>query len=300
MSQTTHPDLDPWHGLLYAVIERLIPLFKGTERGETYARYAAGEAIAAFNPESRADYASIGRILALSLSAITAAAQSVAPDLSGEQQIRFLTKAQSLSRTADQAERMMMTRRRLAPRDEIADTLIPRPPKRPAHYRPLPPDDPASGASIAARQAQEVAATQGEKTNFTPPAANSARLHQTNSAAPTPPQREQRPHAPAPSSGKPRLDHQTSLAPHPSQIDQIGQTNSAAHGPVTVPRSNPERHGRVGTGEQTTEERTLEAFIRTALAAGGPSSDRGARQPALGLPDHSAPPPPEWRDRSGR
>jgi hypothetical protein len=306
MSQTAHPDLDPWHGLLYAVTERLTPLFKGAERGATYARYAAGEAIAAFNPQSRADYASIGRILALSLSAITAAAQSADPDLPEEQQIRFLTKAQSLSRTADQAERVMMTRRRHAPQDGTADTLIPRPPERPARYRPLPPEDPASGASLAARQAEDARQTarlaQTEQTNLTKPAREMAQNNQTTPAPPTPPsavavQRNQT-HASPPFADKSRPDHQANPAPQPPKFAQIDQTNSSAAGADAVSRTNLESRGRDAAGDHAAEQRTLEAFIRTALA---PAAGPRHAQRQFGVPDQSAPlPAPGRKDGSAR
>ncbi len=301
MSQIAHPDLDPWHGLLYAVIERITPLFKGTERGATYARYAAGEAIAAFNPESRADYASIGRILALSLSSITAAAQSVDPDLAEDQQIRFLTKAQSLSRTADQAERTMMTRRRHAPQDGAADTLIPRPPGRPAHYRPLPPDDPASGAALAARQAEEARQAaqlaQTEQTSSTLSAEKSTQHDQTNLAAPTAPA-ETAQRTPTrvsqPLPDKVRPDCQTNLAPKSPQATQIDQTKPTVPETVVASWTSPKSQGRPIVGEQTAEERTLEAFIRTALES-GEQPDQGTLQRQLGVPDKSAPLPASGR-----
>jgi hypothetical protein len=152
-----YADLDPWNGMFYAMAERLTPLMAGEGRGKTYGRYAAGEAIFGYHPETRADYATIGRILALSLSTVTAAALAGTPGLAPAEQIRFLGKVQSLSQAADRAERLMMTRRQRARDENIrGDTLVPRPAGRPSHYAPLPAEDPASG--IARNRAAEARA----------------------------------------------------------------------------------------------------------------------------------------------
>jgi hypothetical protein len=275
-SQAVHPDLDPWHGILYTVIEHLAPLFKSAERGATYARYAAGKAIAAFNPESRADYTSIGRILALSLSAITVAAQSTDPSLPAAERLRFLNKVQSLSRTADQAERTMMARRRLAPREDIADTLIPRPANRPARYHPLPPDDPACGAAIAARtrERQQAAEAGVDRTNSTPKAANFPQSNQTNSTTPQVAENQRHPSGPQPPAS--RSGYQANPVSPPLDIARIDQTKSPAQGP--------ESHGRIRAGDQIPKEELLQSFVRGAF---GPPSDRRTLERALGLADRT-------------
>ncbi len=145
-----YQDLDPWNGLFYSMAERLTPLFVGEGRGTTYARYAAGEAIAGYHPETRADYASIARILALSLATVTASVRASDPDMPIADQLRFLGKVQGLSQGADRAERLMAARRKRAQEEEIrGDTLVPRPTHRPSRYPPLPPEDPASGRAPA-------------------------------------------------------------------------------------------------------------------------------------------------------
>ena len=135
---------------------RLTPLFKGEGHGKVYARYAAGEAIAGYHPNSRADYATIGRILALSLATITAAEHASNHDLPTNDLVRVLGKVHTLSQAADRAERSMMTRRKQMQEDGVhRDALVPRPSGRPSRYAPLPVEDPASGA---AREAEEQAA----------------------------------------------------------------------------------------------------------------------------------------------
>ena len=69
---------DPSFGLLYAVADRLIPLFTGVDRDIPYAFAAA---LGAYRPESQADYANIGRILAGSLVNIELLAKTVTPGL---------------------------------------------------------------------------------------------------------------------------------------------------------------------------------------------------------------------------
>ncbi len=184
MSQTTTADLDPWNGLYYAVSEGLTPLFKGQGRGKAYATYAAGEAISGYHPESRADYATIGRILALTLSTITAATLAADPGIPATEKIKFLGKVHTLSQAADRAERIMMTRRKWQKTEATRpDTLVPRPHGRPSRYPPLPADDPASGA-YQARAATSAPATP-PAAEATAPAASAP--DQTAAPQPAPP-----------------------------------------------------------------------------------------------------------------
>ncbi len=208
-TSTAHRDLDPWNGLFYTVADRLTPLFKGEGRGKVYARYAAGEAIAGYHPDSRADYATIGRILALSLATITAAEHASRQDLPTDDLVRVLGKVHTLSQAADRAERTMMTRRRQMQEDGVhRDALVPRPSGRPSRYAPLPADDPASAA---AREAEE---QEAEKTV----------------AEPHPPATKPQP-APAAALGEPPAANDAALAPQPAA--QPAPTSTRTEQPAT-------------------------------------------------------------------
>ena len=90
--------------LLDAVARRLIPLFRDPGTDREAARRAALAALAAFNPQTLVDPLVIGRILALTLAAIAATAEAIDPAHPPSRQIQFMGKANTLSRSAQQAE----------------------------------------------------------------------------------------------------------------------------------------------------------------------------------------------------
>lgn len=195
MSQTAElppdfKDLDPWDGMAYSIVDRISPLFVNEQGGETFARYAASEAIAAYKPQSRADYASIGRIVSLSLLTMTVAAKVAAADMPVSEQVKAVGKLQALNDSIDRTEKTMAARRDAAFADgsiKRPDSLVGRPPSQPNRFPPLPASDPASGAYAArayaramARRAARAAAENGvaaeppvETTGLTQPAAPS-------------------------------------------------------------------------------------------------------------------------------
>jgi hypothetical protein len=136
---------DPANGLLGAIVFRLMPLFviPGVDAG--YAPLAAAEAIESFDPQSRSEIANIGRILALTLASVDTIAQGVTLDLPADERLRFLTKGQGLSASADRTERVMMLRRKQALAARADDD---RQPERsgPARQQPQPPDE--SGSAV--------------------------------------------------------------------------------------------------------------------------------------------------------
>lgn len=148
-SEQAFDTFDPAKGLLTAVVYRLMPLFviPGFDAG--YAPRAAAEAIESFDPQSRSDIANIGRILALTLASVDTIAQGVTLDLQADERLRFLTKGQGLSASADRTERVMVLRRKqamAARATDVGDAPPYRQPARPNPERqqPLTPDDPGS------------------------------------------------------------------------------------------------------------------------------------------------------------
>ncbi len=249
-TSAAHRDLDPWNGLFYTVADRLTPLFKGEGRGKVYARYAAGEAIIGYHPDSRADYATIGRILALSLATITAAEHASRQDLPTDDLVRVLGKVHTLSQAADRAERTMMTRRRQMQEDGVhRDALVPRPSGRPSRYAPLPADDPASAAAREAEEAQEA-----EKTVAEP--------HQ--------PATEPQP-APAAALGEPPAANDAAHAPQPAV--QPAPTSTRTEQPATPTGREPEAPPLApakARGPRMPE--TVPAALRAAFQSGHPSA----------------------------
>jgi hypothetical protein len=103
-------------------------------------------ALAAYHPESRADFVNIARILAFSMASLAALGMAVADDLTPAAKMRYFGRANALNRSADQSERIMMQRRREQRANPSAE--------RPAHLRPRPanpepsPDDVAIDAAV--------------------------------------------------------------------------------------------------------------------------------------------------------
>jgi hypothetical protein len=183
VSAATRPTLtvtSPDDSLLGAIAERLIPLFLTSTQSEDQARAAALEAIEAYHPHSPADLANIARILAFSLAAIAAIGKAADPSLEPNLQLRYFGKANTLSRSADQAERVMMQRRHQPVRPRQPQAPPPQPKAKP---EPAPP--PSNDAILAQVDAAmaEFSALQPPHAQAKPPAPPSFRqaLHQRTS-----------------------------------------------------------------------------------------------------------------------
>jgi hypothetical protein len=111
-SAHSQPDLhfEPDLGLVYSIADRLVPFFTGFGRDESFALRAALSTIAAYRPAQRMDYADIARHVAFSLSSLTALGHAETPGLPEATQLRYLGKANTLSRSAEQAQRALTQR----------------------------------------------------------------------------------------------------------------------------------------------------------------------------------------------
>ncbi len=106
MSNQT-PTRDPWDGVLFSVAGQLAPLFETKDTDPDDARQSAMSALAAYHPESRADFVNIARILAFSMASLAALGLAVADDLPPAAKMRYFGRANALNRSADQSERIM-------------------------------------------------------------------------------------------------------------------------------------------------------------------------------------------------
>jgi hypothetical protein len=104
--------IDPKKGLMLGASDLLIPFFKNANPGAGMAEKMALSAIAAYEPETRADYVNIARTIAFSMAAIILLRKATADDTPAEDTMRLFGHAIALNRTADQSERTMMQRRR--------------------------------------------------------------------------------------------------------------------------------------------------------------------------------------------
>jgi hypothetical protein len=102
--------LDPKIGLMYCAATHLIPLFKLGSIDIGLARKMAVSAIAAYEPESRADYVNVARTIAFSMAALAVLGRTASGDMSHAEQMHAYGKANTLNRSADQSERTMMRR----------------------------------------------------------------------------------------------------------------------------------------------------------------------------------------------
>jgi hypothetical protein len=103
--------LDPQYGLVVAVGEQIVSLFKTPQVTLTQAREATVLALHAYHPEGQADHVSAARILAFSMAALSALRLAAAEDVPLAMKLRLFDRANSLNRSADQAERRMAERR---------------------------------------------------------------------------------------------------------------------------------------------------------------------------------------------
>ncbi len=178
MSNQT-PARDPWDGLLFSVAGQLAPLFETKDSDPDQARKSAMSALAAYHPESRADFVNIARILAFSMASLAALGLAAADDLTPALKMRYFGRANALNRSADQSERIMMQRRR----DQRANP----PAELPAHLRPRPvnPEPSPDDAAIDAAVAEAMAAYRASKVS--PPAEEPApRVKTSTQSAPRP------------------------------------------------------------------------------------------------------------------
>jgi hypothetical protein len=151
------PTRDPWDGVLFSVAGQLAPLFETKDTDPDDARQSAMSALAAYHPESRADFVNIARILAFSMASLAALGMAVADDLTPALKMRYFGRANALNRSADQSERIMMQRRR----DQRANP----PAECPAHLvlRPADPEPSPDDAAIDAAVEEAMAAYRATK-----------------------------------------------------------------------------------------------------------------------------------------
>lgn len=95
---------DTGDAILEAVASKLVWLFRDPDESRQTARTAALQAIAACNPQTPLECLLVGRMLALSLSAIDAAGKAATPGCPDRLRLQYLTKTNTLSRQAQQAE----------------------------------------------------------------------------------------------------------------------------------------------------------------------------------------------------
>ncbi len=178
MSNQT-PTQDPWDGLLVSVAVQLAPLFETADTDPDYARKSALSALTAYQPESRADFVNIARILAFSMATLAALGMAAADDLTPALKMRYFGRANALNRSADQSERTMMQRRR----DQRANPSA----ERPAHLGPRPADPEPSPDDAAIDAAIEEAMAAYRATKVSPPAEEPApRVQASTQPAPRP------------------------------------------------------------------------------------------------------------------
>jgi hypothetical protein len=111
---TADLDKDPYYPLLEGAILRLVPVFMLPGRKKTEAVNLAGRAIAAYEPRHPSDITTIARIISSSFNALEAEAQAASPDLTEAEHARLISRANTLHRTAQQAERLLLQRHRSA------------------------------------------------------------------------------------------------------------------------------------------------------------------------------------------
>ncbi|HYZ22242.1 MAG TPA: hypothetical protein VE690_08805 [Rhodopila sp.] len=121
---------DTGDAILEAVASKLVWLFRDPDDSRQTARTAALQAIAACNPQTPLECLLVGRMLALSLSAIDAAGKAATPGCPDRLQLQYLTKTNTLSRQAQQAE-AEWARLRVPSRPQPQPTLRPQPQQQP-------------------------------------------------------------------------------------------------------------------------------------------------------------------------
>jgi outer membrane biosynthesis protein TonB len=141
MSQATQT-IDPSYGLLYAMADRLYRLFAGNDTDKVEAYRAALAAIGAFCPQSIADFANIGRIIAFSIAATDLASQPLDASVPLKLRLRQLALAEKLAAAAARAERAMEQRRQHRRATGTEDFAAPAAPQSPKPRQPEPQPQP--------------------------------------------------------------------------------------------------------------------------------------------------------------
>jgi hypothetical protein len=150
-SRPTHHH--PSAGLILAAADHLIPLFQTLAVDTVHAHKMAVSAIAAYEPESRADFVNAARIIAFSMAALALLGKAASGDRTMPEQMRLYGRANTLNRSADQSERSMMVRRR----DQRAHPPAEQPDwMNPSHE--APPEAPFQDAMLSAAVAEAVMA----------------------------------------------------------------------------------------------------------------------------------------------
>jgi hypothetical protein len=103
---------DPMFGLQEKVASLLTPMFQDARTDELFAYQIACRSLQAYEPETRADFVNAGRTIAFSLASLVILKEAFNPALELEDKKRVAVHANALNRSADQAERSMMERRR--------------------------------------------------------------------------------------------------------------------------------------------------------------------------------------------
>lgn len=95
------------------VSDLLMPFFDRPGLDKRFARRMAGCAVDAYGPETRADHINIARTIAFSMASVALLAKATAAqDMPLKDQLRVLSRAGALNRSAHQSEHAMMQRRR--------------------------------------------------------------------------------------------------------------------------------------------------------------------------------------------
>ena len=103
---------DPMFGLQEKVASLLTPIFQDAKTEELFAYQIACRSLQAYEPETRADFVNAGRTIAFGLASMVLLKEVFNPTLDLEDKKRAAIHANALNRSADQAERSMMERRR--------------------------------------------------------------------------------------------------------------------------------------------------------------------------------------------
>ena len=114
---------DPMFGLQEKIASLLTPIFHDADTDELFAYQVACRSLQAYEPETRADFVNAGRTIAFSLASLVVLKEAFNPALQLEDKKRVAIHANALNRSADQAERSMMERRRY----QRAFTTLPAP-----------------------------------------------------------------------------------------------------------------------------------------------------------------------------
>lgn len=98
---------DPFYPLIEGAVLRLAPLFMRAGRTETEAFSVASRAVTCRQPQSPSEIPIIARIISSTFNALEASAEAMNPKLTDVRRFRLVGRANSLSRTAAQAERLL-------------------------------------------------------------------------------------------------------------------------------------------------------------------------------------------------